>query len=169
MAHSVPSSGTTGPEPRRLPAGQSAAGPPGRRRIGTAAWMVPLLLGIVYGFWAAEVRRSTPTPGPISTGNVVFGVVSGIVVAALAFLLHQLPRRVPMELRALAWGGFAGVAFGYVYSLSDASMFRTVLIALLTAGGITVMTYYRYYTTLTPPDTHRYYALHPRRDHRIPT
>lgn len=169
MAQSVPSPGDPELVPRGLPAGRSGAGPPGSRRIGTAAWALPLLLGIAYGFWAAEVRRSTPAPGPISTGNVVFGVVSGIVVAALAFLLHQLPRWVPIELRAAAWGAFAGAAFGYLYSLSEASMFRTVVIALLTAGGIALMMFYRYYTTAVPPDTYRYYATYPQRDQRIPT
>ncbi len=162
MAHAAPASsgrGTgarhPGPRPpgdtaRAHPALREGRTPPTARRLTTAAWSLPLLLGILYGLWAAQIDRNTGNPryaGPISTGNVVFGVVSGLVVAALCFLLHQVSPRLPREGRALSWALFAGAAFGYLYSLTTAPVFRTVVIAILTAGGVFAMTFYRYYTS----------------------
>jgi hypothetical protein len=117
-----------------------------RARLTTAAWAVPLLVGILYGFWSSEIERNAPGPSPITAGNVVLGVVSGLVVALIAFLLHRMPRRLPRELRSFAWGAFAGVSFGYLYSLTGTNLFRTFVVGILTCVGITVMMSYRYQT-----------------------
>lgn len=151
MAHAAPVSGARGTRRRGRHRPPARHATPGALRLTTASWSLPLLLGILYGFWAAQIDRNNGGDpryaGPISTGNVVFGVVSGLVVAALCFVLHQASRRLPREGRALAWGLFAGAAFGYLYSLTNASVWRTVIIGILMAAGVFAITFYRYYTS----------------------
>jgi hypothetical protein len=154
MAHAAPASGTrdgtgTGrphPAGRQLPEGRG-----GLRRPGRAAWSLPLLLGVLYGFWAAQMDRNgggNPRwSGPITTGNVFFGVISGLVVAALCFLLHRISHRLPPEARALGWGAFAGATLGYLYALTNASVVRTVVVGILTAAGVCAMTFYWHHTS----------------------
>ncbi|ATL29193.1 hypothetical protein [Streptomyces formicae] len=115
----------------------------GHRAV-SAHWAGPVLLGIVYGVWAAGIRRDA---GPITTGNVLFGVVAGLVFAAAFFGLHRVAHTLPREVRALSWTAFAGIAFGFLYSLTDASVLRSVIMSLLVAGAVFVVTFYRYYTT----------------------
>ncbi|MGW5866168.1 hypothetical protein ACWFRJ_28730 [Streptomyces sp. NPDC055239] len=98
-------------------------------RIATAA----VLLGLVYGVWAAGMARDA---GPITTGNVLLGVVAGVVVAAVFMGLRRIAPGLPRELRAAAWAGFAGIAFGYLYSLSDATVLRSTVMALAVAAGV---------------------------------
>ena len=162
MAHTASTAGPRGRAPR-------AAGAPGRspRRRGLAGLGWPLTLGVLYGLWAAQIERSTPRPGPISTGNVVFGVVSGLVVTTLAFLLRRMPRRLSAELRAAAWAVFSGSGLSYLYSVTEAPVVRTVVIGILTAGGIFVIAYYFFHTRGSQTDIGRYYAEHG--DTRTPT
>ncbi|MFH8608688.1 hypothetical protein ACH4D5_14540 [Streptomyces sp. NPDC018029] len=120
---------------------------PGARATPTSAarWAgLALLAGVVYGLWACAIRRDG---GPITTGNVLFGVVTGLVFAALMFALHRVAPALPRELRALSWTAFAGIAFGFLYSLGGASVLRSTVMALVVAAGVFAVTFYRYYTT----------------------
>ncbi|MFK4065297.1 hypothetical protein [Streptomyces sp. NPDC029674] len=103
-----------------------------------------LLAGIVYGLWACAIRRDG---GPITTGNVMLGVVGGLVFAALMLALHRVASALPREPRALSWAAFAGIAFGFLYSLGGASVLRSTVMALVVAAGVFAVTFYRYYTT----------------------
>ncbi|AZM54433.1 hypothetical protein DMA15_19230 [Streptomyces sp. WAC 01529] len=116
-----------------------AAATPAARWAGLA-----LLMGVVYGLWACAIRRDG---GPITTGNVLFGVVSGLVFAALMIAVHRVAPTLPRELRALSWAAFAGVTFGFLYSLAGASVLRCTAMALAVAAGVFAVTFYRYYTT----------------------
>jgi len=109
-------------------------------RTATAA----MLLGVVYGIWAAGIARDA---GPITTGNVLLGVVAGIVVAAVFMGLRAIAPGLPRELRAAAWAAFAGIAFGFLYSLTDATVLRSIVMALAVAGGVLAVMFYRYYTS----------------------
>lgn len=109
----------------------------------TTTWLAPLL-GVVYGVWVAANHRSG---GPITTGNVLYGVVAGLIFAAVFFALRTSASRLPRELRALAWGSFAGIMFGYLYSLTDASVLRSLGNAAIVGGLVAAATFYRYYTT----------------------
>ncbi|MEU5955845.1 hypothetical protein [Streptomyces sp. NPDC047525] len=129
MAHVA----STSTAPRLL--GGSAAS-----RAATAA----ALLAVVYGIWAAGIARDA---GPITTGNVLLGVVAGVVVGAVFMGLRRAAPRLPRELRAAAWAGFAGIAFGYLYSLTDATILRSVLMSLAVTGGVFALMFYRYYTS----------------------
>ncbi|MER5257625.1 MULTISPECIES: hypothetical protein [unclassified Streptomyces] len=129
MAHAAP----TSTAPRVL--GGSAVS-----RIATAA----VLLGIVYGIWVAGIARDA---GPITTGNVLLGVVAGVVIAAVFMGLRRAAPGLPRELRAAAWAGFAGIAFGYLYSLTDATVLRSTGMALAVTAGVFAVMFYRYYTS----------------------
>ncbi|MFH8490129.1 hypothetical protein [Streptomyces longisporoflavus] len=108
-------------------------------RIGTAA----VLLGLVYGYWAAAISRDA---GPITGGNVLHGIVCAVVVAAVFMGLRMIAPGLPRELRAAAWAAFAGIAFGYLYSLTDATVLRSAAMALAVAAGVFAVMFYRYYT-----------------------
>lgn len=110
----------------------------------TGLWAgLPLLLGIVYGFWTSGIRR---VGEPITTGNVMFGVVTGLLFAAVFFALHRFAPALPRELRALSWTAFAGIAFGFLYSQTDASVLRSVGMSLAVSALTFVAVFYRYYT-----------------------
>ncbi|MFF1380684.1 hypothetical protein [Streptomyces sp. NPDC058308] len=119
---------------------------PGSRATGTSAlWAgLPLLLGIVYGIWTSGIRRDG---GPITTGNVMFGVVTGLLFAAVFFVLHRMAPALPREVRALSWMAFTGIAFGFLYSLTGASVLRSVVMALVVSAAVFAVIFYRYYTT----------------------
>ncbi|MFC7305817.1 hypothetical protein ACFQVC_16515 [Streptomyces monticola] len=102
------------------------------------------LLAVVYGVWAAGIHRAA---GPITTGNVLFGVLTGLIAGALYLAARALAPRLPRELRAFVWGAYAGVAFGYLYSLTGASILRSIGNAALVAGAVACAVFYRYYST----------------------
>lgn len=104
----------------------------------------PVIGGIVYGLWAAAIGRDA---GPITGWNVLLGVVSAIVFAAVYLGLHVIGPRLGRELRACAWTAFAGIALGFIYSLTDASVLKSAVIACVVAAGVFVAVFYRLYTT----------------------
>lgn len=86
-----------------------------------AKWAVPVVLGLVYGFWAAANRRD----GDSITGwNILFGFVAALAFIAVYIGVRAVAPRLPRELHAVAWGAFAGVAFGFLYSQTGASVLR---------------------------------------------
>ena len=129
MAHAAPVSGTSAL--RSMAAGSRLS------------MTLSLLLGIVYGFWASGMRREG---GPITTGNVLYGVLTGVIVAVVCFGVHMLSFRLPRGLRATAWAAFAGIALGYLYSQNDASVLWSTILALVVAACVFVAMFYRYYT-----------------------
>ncbi|MEW2574323.1 hypothetical protein ACFU9Y_34725 [Streptomyces sp. NPDC057621] len=131
MAHTAPA--RTGPRPTHHPT------------IPLKAKLVlPALAGIVYGLWTSGIDRHA---GPITGWNVLLGVVSALAFAAAAYGVHAIAPRLPRELRAATWAAFAGIAFGFIYSLTDAGIVKTVLLSLVIAAGILAVVFYRYYTT----------------------
>ncbi|MEU6661540.1 hypothetical protein [Streptomyces sp. NPDC046821] len=141
MAHAAPVSGTSGL--RSTVTGS-------RLSI-----VLSLLLGAVYGIWAAGIKRdATPITGAVASpyvtgGNIAFGFVTGIIVAAVCYGVHMFLRssRMQRELRAAVWAVFGGCAFGFIYSLTDASVLRSTIMALIVAVGVGAGTFYHYYTT----------------------
>ncbi|MFD9910680.1 hypothetical protein [Streptomyces sp. NPDC059063] len=120
----------------------TAHGTPGVRAL-SAAWAGPVLLGVVYGVWAAGIHRDG---GPITGFNVLYGVVTGVVFALLYGALRRFAPALPRELRAIAWAAFAGVSFGFLYSLTDASVLRSTGMAGTVAAGVFVAVFYHFYT-----------------------
>ncbi|MCI3931915.1 hypothetical protein [Streptomyces sp. AN091965] len=120
----------------------TAHGSPGIRSL-SHVLAGPLVLAVVYGVWAAGIHREG---GPITGGNVLYGVVTGVAFGALYAAVRRFAPGLPRELRALAWATFAGVSFGFLYSLTDASVLRATGMAAVVAGGVFAATFYHFYT-----------------------
>ncbi|MCX4576349.1 hypothetical protein OHB41_24865 [Streptomyces sp. NBC_01571] len=113
------------------------------RTHAVAQWAVPVLGGLVYGFWAAAVNRSG---GPITGWNILFGFVSAIVFAAVCIGVLKVAPLMRRERHAVLWAVFAGVAFGFIYSQADHSVWRSTMMSLAVAFGVFAVNFYRYYT-----------------------
>ncbi|MGW1894485.1 hypothetical protein ACWCP6_30215 [Streptomyces sp. NPDC002004] len=115
----------------------------GHPTIPAGIW-VPVVLGIVYGFWTSGNARDG---GDVTPGNILLGFVSGIVFAGLWYALHRAHAHLPRELRAAAWAAFGGIALGFLVSLSGKTVLYSVYLGLAVAAGVFVTMFYRYYTT----------------------
>ncbi|MDW4904778.1 hypothetical protein RB628_05310 [Streptomyces sp. ADMS] len=104
---------------------------------------LPVVLGLVYGFWAAANRRDG---GPITGWNVLFGFVSALAFMAVLIGVRAVAPRLKRELHAVTWGAFAGIAFGFLYSQTGASVLRSTGNALAVAASVAAVLFYRYYT-----------------------
>ncbi|MET8950434.1 hypothetical protein ACWEO4_05095 [Streptomyces sp. NPDC004393] len=104
---------------------------------------VPVVLGLLYGYWAAANRRAA---GPITGWNILFGFVCAIVFAVLCAGLFTLARRLPRELHAVLWAAFAGIAFGFLYSQTGQSVLLATGLSLAVAVAFFAFNFYRYYT-----------------------
>ncbi|MFS8200309.1 hypothetical protein ACLVWQ_16670 [Streptomyces sp. CWNU-52B] len=108
-----------------------------------AATATATLGGIVYGLWTSAIDRHA---GPITTWNVLLGIISALAFAAAAYAIHILAPRLPRELRAATWAAFAGISFGFLYSLTDAGVLKTAGLSLVIAASVLAAVFYRYYT-----------------------
>lgn len=136
MAHAAPA------PTRSTPGGRPAAVPPT-----AAAVAVPVITGALYGFWAANIQRFGQG---VTGGNIALGFVTGIVVAALCFGIHQWSKRqgaAHIGARALVWGAFAGIAVGFLHSLANGAVVWSVVLGLFVAAATFVAVYYRYYSS----------------------
>ncbi|MGY5003925.1 hypothetical protein [Streptomyces griseus] len=110
------------------------------------AWALPLVLGVIYGFYAAFIRRDG---GPSTGGQVLLGFVSGIALAALCFALGRIQPSLPRELRAAAYGALTACAIGFLVSLTDTSVLRSTALGLAVGAGVLVVSFYLFYTRET--------------------
>ncbi|MEV7240658.1 MULTISPECIES: hypothetical protein [unclassified Streptomyces] len=110
-----------------------------------ARWVLPIVLGLVYGYWAAA---NTRYGGPITGWNVLFGVVTGIVFFAVFRALEFFAARCRREVHAVLWAAFTGIAVGFLYSLSGRGhgVWESAVLALAVAVPTFGVLFYRYYT-----------------------
>ncbi|WP_329382715.1 hypothetical protein OG625_20010 [Streptomyces sp. NBC_01351] len=111
--------------------------------LSSGAYVRPLLLGLVYGVWAAFIQRQT---GPVDAGNVFYGILCGVLFAGIMFTLARIGPRLKREVHAAAYGAFAGIAVGYLHSLTNQSILKAVVVGLAVAVGVGAAAFYRYYT-----------------------
>ncbi|AKN70306.1 membrane protein [Streptomyces sp. PBH53] len=117
---------------------------------------VPVVLGLIYGYWVAANDRAG---GEITGGNLLLGFVSALVFAVLCAALLMLGPRMPRELHALLWTAFVGCAFGFLYTQSGSffatqgagqgrhdDVVRSVLMSLAASAVTFAVFFYRYYT-----------------------
>ncbi|MCX3062324.1 hypothetical protein [Streptomyces beihaiensis] len=110
------------------------------------ALVLPLIAGIAYGFWAANIQRRG---GDVTGGNIALGLVSGALVAALCFGIHAWSARQEGRhffARAATWGVFSGAAIGFLHSLANGTVLWSVILGAIVGGSMYVATYYRYYS-----------------------
>ncbi|MFF4443302.1 hypothetical protein [Streptomyces sp. NPDC001502] len=108
-----------------------------------SAFVGPLLLGLVYGVWAAFMKRQM---GPVDAGNVFYGILCGVLFAGIMFALARIGPRLKREVHAAAYGAFGGIAVGYLHSLTDQSILKSTVVGLAVAAGVGAIAFYRYYT-----------------------
>ncbi|MFI6486952.1 hypothetical protein [Streptomyces sp. NPDC050564] len=140
MAHAAPAS--SAPKTPRIPT-PSTPDVFDERSHTIARWAIPVVGGLLYGFWAAAINRSG---GPITGWNILFGFVCAIAFAALYIGVRMLAPLLKRELHAVLWTAFAGITFGFLYSQTGETVLRSTFMALGVAAGVFAVTFYRYYT-----------------------
>ncbi len=137
MAHAAP---TPGRPPARLTVTPDIFS---ERTHTIARYGIPVVLGLIYGYWAAANRRG----GDEITGwNILFGFVTAIVFTVLCIAVAVLAPKLKRELHSMVKSAFAGAAFGFLYSQTGASVLRSVTMSLLVTAAIFAVFFYRYYT-----------------------
>ncbi|MFF7543959.1 hypothetical protein ACFZCU_10010 [Streptomyces canus] len=108
-----------------------------------ARYGIPVVLGLVYGYWAAANRRDG---GPITGWNLLFGFVTAIAFIVLCIAVATFAPLLKRELHSAVKSGFAGAAVGFLYSQTGESVLRSTALGMAVAAGIFVVFFYRYYT-----------------------
>ncbi|MFJ3904339.1 hypothetical protein [Streptomyces sp. NPDC090025] len=114
-----------------------------RRGLSTNGWGLPVTIGIAYGLYAPVIARRG---GPLSWGQLWLGLVSAVVLAVAIHTLRTRGRALPRELRAGAWAVLAGGATGFLFSLSDHSVFSSSMLGAIVGAGTFAATFYLFYT-----------------------
>ncbi|WP_329119811.1 hypothetical protein [Streptomyces sp. NBC_01465] len=127
-----------------------AAVPAGRRKSqksdphsSAIAFPIFAVIGAVYGFWAAFNLRDG---GPVTGGQVAVGFISGGAMIVLSVGLYLVKDRLPRELRAAAFGVLVGGSLGFLYSLTGASILRSVGLGAAFGAATAAAKFYVYYT-----------------------
>ncbi|MCF3961827.1 hypothetical protein [Streptomyces fuscigenes] len=104
---------------------------------------MPLLFGIAYGAYASYMARA----GGAATFNQLWlALAAGVGFAVLMFLILKGQHAMKRELRAPVWGVFIGGSVGFLRALGDFSVWRSAGLGLAIGVGVTLVTYYWWYT-----------------------
>ncbi|CAL9472431.1 hypothetical protein [Streptomyces sp. enrichment culture] len=144
-AHAAPARHRRGRRPRPgTDTGPAAGGPgTGADRRTTLSWAIPAALAAVYALYAGFLHRGE---GPTDWGDVVFGLVAGLVFGTLCYALGRGQRALPRETRAFAYGALGGIAIGLLRSLAGGSLLTSAVIGLIVGAAIGVAAFYVFYT-----------------------
>ncbi|MFF3817552.1 hypothetical protein ACFYYD_13220 [Streptomyces bluensis] len=143
MAHPTPAPRTTGRPEVWVPHAPDLPDVLSERAHTVVRWTLTVAGGLVYGYWTASVNRAG---GPITGWNILLGFVSAFVFMGVLTGARALAPRLRRELHAATWAAFAGIAFGFIYSQSSASVLQSSLLSLAVAVVVGAMAFYRYYT-----------------------
>ncbi|MDH6628226.1 hypothetical protein M2271_006058 [Streptomyces sp. LBL] len=145
MAHAAPTSGGMRAARRRARQVRPIRTPDifDERVHRIARYAIPVVLGLVYGYWAAANRRDG---GPVTGWNVLFGFVTAIAFVVLCLAVATLAPLLDRELHSGVKSAFAGAAVGFLYSQTGESVIRSTAVGLVVAAGIFGVFFYRYYT-----------------------
>jgi len=94
-------------------------------------WRMPIVLGLLFGLWAAGIDRSNG---------------ASAVVAVLCQVVHRERGKLTREVRAGAYGALFGAAMGYLLSLSGSTLLKSSLWGLMFAAIMAGASYYRFST-----------------------
>lgn len=114
---------------------------PGVHRL--VVWGTPVVLGLIYGFWAAANRRHG---GPITGMNLLFGWITALVFAILFALVRKLSVKMRREQHSIMRAAFWGAAVGFLLIQSGGSVWRAVVYGLIIFACAFAATFYYWYT-----------------------
>ncbi|WP_439959907.1 hypothetical protein [Streptomyces griseorubiginosus] len=113
-------------------------------RVHTAGrYGIPVVLGLLYGFWAAANRRGG---GEITGWNILFGFVTAAVFIVLCIAVATFAPLLRRELHSLVKSAFAGASIGFLYSQTGESVLRSAALGVVVTAGVFLVFFYRYYT-----------------------
>lgn len=136
MAHAAPAS-------RRVTGQRRRPDVFGPRTHAAAKVALPVVLGLVYGYWAAANRRDS---GPITGWNLLLGFLTALVFAVVFAAVREVAPRLGREMHALVWFVFTGCAVGFLISQSDESVLESAGLGVVVGAGVLLTLFYRYYT-----------------------
>ncbi|MET8008953.1 hypothetical protein ABZU86_03495 [Streptomyces sp. NPDC005271] len=105
----------------------------------SASWVVPLVLGVVFGGWAIFIDHNQ---GSSLLAAGILGLVAAVVVGAVCYAVGRVQSPLMPELRAALYGTVLGCALGFLYSVSGASVYRASGVGLGVGLAMTAMAYY---------------------------
>jgi hypothetical protein len=108
-----------------------------------ARYGIPVVLGLVYGYWAAANRRGG---GEITGWNILFGFVTALAFIVLCITVATFAPLLKRELHSLVKSAFAGAAVGFLYSQTGESVLRSTALGVVVTAAIFLVFFYRYYT-----------------------
>ncbi|MEJ8670276.1 MULTISPECIES: hypothetical protein [unclassified Streptomyces] len=108
-----------------------------------ASVAMPVVLGLVYGYWAAANRRSG---GEITGWNLLFGFVTAAAFMVLYVAVRWVASRMIREVHAVLWAAFTGGTFGFLYSQAPNTVLRSSIMGLVIGAACFAVLFYRYYT-----------------------
>ncbi|MDI9832263.1 hypothetical protein [Streptomyces sp. KAU_LT] len=104
---------------------------------------LPVVLGLIYGYWVAADRRSG---GEITGWNLLLGFVSAAVFILLFVAIRAVSGQMRREMHAILWAAFTGSALGFLYAQTGHSVVRSSLMGVVFGAACFVVLFYRYYT-----------------------
>ncbi|MFD7962027.1 hypothetical protein ACFV5J_14620 [Streptomyces zaomyceticus] len=116
---------------------------PVRKPFSTHGLATPIVIGVLYGLYAATVARQG---GPTTLGQLWLGLISAIVLAGGIYALRRYGHALFREARAAAWAALTGIAVGFLYSLSGASILSSSGLGLAFGALNGAAAYYLFYT-----------------------
>jgi hypothetical protein len=108
-----------------------------------ARYGIPVVLGLVYGYWAAANRRGG---GEITGWNILFGFVTAAAFIVLCIAVATFAPLLKRELHSLVKSAFAGASIGFLYSQTGESVYRSVAVGVIVTAAVFLVFFYRYYT-----------------------
>lgn len=104
---------------------------------------IPVVLGLVYGYWAAANRRGG---GEITGWNILFGFVTAAAFIVLCIAVATFAPLLKRELHSLVKSAFAGASIAFLYSQTGESVYRSVAVGVIVTAAVFLVFFYRYYT-----------------------
>jgi fermentation-respiration switch protein FrsA (DUF1100 family) len=108
----------------------------------SSTWAVPLVLGIVYGGYAAFIASNN---GASTTRTALIAIIGFVVLTAAGEALQATRTSLAREPRSAAHGLVFGCAMGYLLSLSGYSVLKASLVGATLGLAMTAVTYYWIY------------------------
>src|SRR3989442_14194289 len=104
-----------------------------RKRHRATRWLIPVVLGVVYGTYALWLDSNSPQPTPTAA---LLGLIAAIVMGALCYAVGRAQPRMSAETRGIVYGVLFGVGMGFLVSLTHDSVLKCTAIALASGAGM---------------------------------